>query len=198
MAAVFTVPPNRIRAAIVLLAAAFHDDPAMRALQPEPVRRRAVLEGWFAGLHAIARRHGGWPLLGIEDGGRLVAAALAFRLGRYPPPAWSVVRGAPGVMRGGPGTMIRAARWGAARARITPRADRFAYLELLGTEAGRRGGGFGGALVEHVVENAGGPVVLHTNSEANVRWYERHGFAVTGHQVLPFGVDEWLLERDGP
>ena len=78
------------------------------------------------------------------------------------------------------------------------------FLELDGGEVKHlyvepffRGRGIGGALLEHAVEKRGASWLwaLEKNPGA-VRFYERHGFALTGEKALEEGTDEYLLRME--
>ena len=188
-------------AAITLLAAAFADDDAMIRLQPDPVRRRRMLERWYRTLALVATRRGRRPVVGAFAGGRLVGASVSHDAGTYPAPAWTAALHAPAMALAGPRAALLSARWLAARERVHPRAGRFLYLELLGADPAHQRAGAGRALLGSLVAEAdarGLAVVLHTNAAVNVGYYERAGFAVTHEQHLPIGVPEWLLERPSP
>lgn len=78
------------------------------------------------------------------------------------------------------------------------------FLELDGGEVKHlyvepffRGQGIGGALLEHAVEKRGASWLwaLEKNPGA-VRFYECHGFALTGEKALEEGTDEYLLRME--
>ena len=73
--------------------------------------------------------------------------------------------------------------------RAHPRDEPHYYLSLLGTDAGRRGHGYGlGLLAETLrrVDEAGAPAYLEASNAANVPLYERYGFGPRG----AFGLDD--------
>jgi ribosomal protein S18 acetylase RimI-like enzyme len=76
------------------------------------------------------------------------------------------------------------------------------YLAVLGTDPAHQGEGVGSALVRHVVDdqaNISEPAYLETETEANVPFYERHGFEVIGQLDVPRGGPHlWLMWRDPP
>ena len=73
------------------------------------------------------------------------------------------------------------------------------YLAVLGTDPAHQGEGVGSALVRHVLDdpaNVGEPAYLETETEANVPFYERHGFEVIGQLDVPSGGPHlWLMWR---
>lgn len=78
------------------------------------------------------------------------------------------------------------------------------FLEMDGEEVKHlyvdpffRGRGIGGALLEHAVKARGASWlwVLEKNPEAR-RFYERHGFALSGEKVLEEDTEEYLLRME--
>ena len=73
------------------------------------------------------------------------------------------------------------------------------YLAVLGTDPAHQGEGVGSALVRHVLDdpaNTPEPAYLETETEANVPFYERHGFEVIGQLDVPSGGPHlWLMWR---
>jgi ribosomal protein S18 acetylase RimI-like enzyme len=73
------------------------------------------------------------------------------------------------------------------------------YLAGIGVEPGEQRRGIGGALLEPGVEaaaRAGLPAVLLTNSEANLSFYEGHGFRVVRERNTPKdGPHAWAMVR---
>jgi GNAT superfamily N-acetyltransferase len=70
------------------------------------------------------------------------------------------------------------------------------FLSGLAVEPARQREGIGGALLEAgVARHPDVPALLLTNSAANVRFYERHGFEVVGDEPMPEGVPTWAMLR---
>jgi GNAT superfamily N-acetyltransferase len=70
------------------------------------------------------------------------------------------------------------------------------FLSGLGVEPARWGQGIGGALLEAgVAREPDVPAVLLTNSEQNLRFYERHGFEVVLDEPMPHGLPTWAMVR---
>lgn len=73
------------------------------------------------------------------------------------------------------------------------------YLAWLGVDPGAQGGGIGAALLNHMfarADEAALPVLLETEAQRNVAYYERHGFAVVHEGVVPLGGPPfWTMMR---
>jgi ribosomal protein S18 acetylase RimI-like enzyme len=74
------------------------------------------------------------------------------------------------------------------------------YLGVLGTRTEAQGRGVGSALLAPVLEHCdteGLPAYLESSKHANIAFYRRHGFEVTGEIPLPFGGPPvWPMWRD--
>lgn len=77
------------------------------------------------------------------------------------------------------------------------------YLSSLTVSATRRGQGIGAAMlkdcvVQHVCRNGGTRLCLFTNSERNLRFYQRSGFRIVDEKTFAYGSQEigsWSLAR---
>jgi GNAT superfamily N-acetyltransferase len=71
------------------------------------------------------------------------------------------------------------------------------YLDAVGVEPSRQGGGIGGALIRHglaAARGAGADAFLETGVERNVPYYERFGFRVVDHGApAPDGPHIWFM-----
>jgi ribosomal protein S18 acetylase RimI-like enzyme len=71
------------------------------------------------------------------------------------------------------------------------------YLGVLGVDRSAQRRGVGTALLSHWLEGVDRdpiPAYLETDSEANIQFYERVGFAPVGETSV-LGVPAWLLKR---
>ena len=74
------------------------------------------------------------------------------------------------------------------------------YLLIIGVSQEFQGKGFGGKLLRAIVEKAKierKPIYLETQTESNVKLYEKYGFHVTKEIILPeLNLPMWLMVRD--
>jgi GNAT superfamily N-acetyltransferase len=74
------------------------------------------------------------------------------------------------------------------------------YLAVLGTEPAAQGKGRGSAVIRPVLDRCdadGIPAYLESSKEANIPFYERHGFRVTEEVGFPRGGPSvWLMWRE--
>lgn len=73
------------------------------------------------------------------------------------------------------------------------------YLNLLGVDPARHGGGLGSALLATALQRCdaeAGPAYLEATSPRNRRLYARHGFEVIGEIALPEGPSLWPMWRE--
>lgn len=174
-------------AAIATLAAAFHDDPAIGFMMPDPAsraRRLRALMAWMVDDHFA---HG--LVIGTPD-------AEAVTLWRPPgamhlkQPLWhpAMLRFVPIFGRNIP----RAIRVDAAIHAHLPREESWFYLRLAGVRPDCQGKGLGGRTIRYglaLATDRGHPAVLETATPANVGIYQRLGFAI---------ASEWDVGGGGP
>jgi ribosomal protein S18 acetylase RimI-like enzyme len=84
--------------------------------------------------------------------------------------------------------------------RANMRGREYVYLFILGVASEYQGQGFGGKLVKALVEEskeAGVPIYTETQTERNVRFYERLGFKQLDRITLPIiNLPQWELIRE--
>jgi GNAT superfamily N-acetyltransferase len=181
-------------AAAVLLADAFVDDPGWVAVGPDRRRRRhSLLRRYHRAALDIVDKHGK-PLYGAFQADRLAGVAATFAAGLYPPPAWMIVRFAPGFLLAGPGPIVRGLRFLAIQERGHPE-DEHVYLWILAVDPAHQRGGAGRALLARVYEDATAPVYLDTANPANVPYYASNGFEEIGQAAGPRGATMWFMTR---
>ncbi len=76
----------------------------------------------------------------------------------------------------------------------------YIYLLIIGVSLDFQGKGFGGILLRAIVEKAEierKPIYLETQTESNVKLYEKYGFHVHKEIILPvLNLPMWLMVRD--
>ncbi len=184
------------RAAAHTLALAFDDDPLLVWLLPRAEARLA----WLTWLHAsvlgeaLAVGEALCPVDGPEVG------ALAFQPpGTFPSSFATRLRATPLPPASWPGV-----RWAVAGLRVQEHILRVhptephVYVALLGVNPTRQGEGWGRALLERALERAdagGTPAWLETARPANLAFYRRFGFEVTGELASHGGPPLWTMRR---
>lgn len=190
--------PNDTEAASTLAARAFHDDPLFTTLHPDEATR----DHEFAVEHAAYIQRIYLPI-GIPEAadvkGQLAGIALWLPPNGLGSLRWRELAclptlfGAVGLRRG----------WAIVREyqafdRAFPASGRFHYLGLLAVDPAFQGGGVGTALLRAGLDRAdaeGADAYLETGTEANVAFYERHGFEVAGRIELPTAPTHWAMRR---
>ena len=79
------------------------------------------------------------------------------------------------------------------------KGKQYIYLQIVGVASKFQGQGFGGKLIRAAIEKSEGlgvPIYLETETENNVKMYERFGFKLTKKIILP-GIDipMWEMVR---
>ena len=183
------------RAAIAAaLTRAFHDDPVMLHMLPKANRREKKMRALFVSetnrsmrvgaVHttadgpakgaAIWSAPGKWKLGGLELLGQL---PLLFHLGVDTPRSLALL---------------------SKMEKVHPTEPHW-YLNILGTATEHQGKGIGSELIRPILEKCdeeGVPAYLESSKEANIAFYNRHGFEVTSEVQVKGGPTLWPMWRD--
>ncbi len=190
---------RRADEAAAVLSRAFDDNPATLAIfagYGTEQRQRGLLRAISAFVD-ISWRHGTSEVLVRDD--RVVAVAMSFGPGAYPPPYAAQLRMVVRVVPTGWRSSLAYARTGEHMERLHPRGPHW-YLFFLGVEPSLQGQGLGSRLIERLNARADRDGVigyLETDRESNLRLYERHGFRITSDDVLPkvSNLRLWTMQR---
>lgn len=177
------------------LALAFHDDPVMRWLfgheAPRPMR---YSRPFFAHEGARHLRHGQVFTIDGTPG-----AAYWDPPGQWRTNPRDILRLAPLMVRGIGTRTLRALRGLSRMEAAHAQHPEHYYLAVLGTRPDRQGAGLGSALMAPVLDRCdteGIGAYLESSKEANIPFYRRHGFEVTGEVEFPSGPKLWPMWRD--
>jgi ribosomal protein S18 acetylase RimI-like enzyme len=180
--------PDELDAVIALLDVAFERDPFVGWLTRNDARarRRYVT---LVTRRLIAPR----GRIFVDDSLRAVALWM-------PPGGWNLPLGTQLAMLPTLARVVGARRlFGVAKVSAAieeGRPEAHWYLALVGTSPEARGTGLGSAVVEAGLALAradGVPALLETSNSANVRWYERFGFAIRRRLDPPDAPPVWTL-----
>jgi ribosomal protein S18 acetylase RimI-like enzyme len=183
--------------------ALFGNDPVQRVRALEPMFHLVLLSQ--SGPTLVARRHGtvvGIAALAPPDGcfyrqtmarnKTLHVAGHVISFGVPSIPRQLVIP----LLSLGPGALSRISALGEAGTRHDPR-ERHQHVELVVVEAGLQGMGIGSRMMEALCRQMDElPEMAHleTDTEADVRFYERYGFEVTG-EARVLGARNWYMQR---
>ncbi len=171
------------------LAEAFDDDPVMCWILPDAARRPAGLTRMFTSEIRYHHLAGGGAELAQSDAGVAVGGALWDPPGRWKQSRLNSWLSLPSVAF----ALGRYLRVGAEVSQALESAhptEPHWYLATIGTSSAGRGGGYGKALMNSRLSRCdaeGAPAYLESSKEANIPYYERFGFEVTGEIVIPNG-----------
>jgi hypothetical protein len=204
-----TVPPKfelrsittfsaaELEQASAMLAHAFDDSPLLRLAFPQDRVRARAIRAMFSSVLRDAVRFG---RIEIAYHDRIVGMLIWYPPGRYPVPAWRMMRLIPDYARmvlAGPAGLLKLLRAQLTLNRLRPAAPH-CHGYFLG---GRQGDHVGGALIKRLFEEAdaiGAPVYLETQEPRSTKLYARLGFTMLkdGIETLPGGPLTWTMWRE--
>jgi ribosomal protein S18 acetylase RimI-like enzyme len=170
-----------------VLADAFLDDPVFTWMVPEEHRLRRL-----ARFFASDARHHMVPLGATEiaeANGRAGGVAMWAPPGEWRPGTWTTLRLLPGFLAA-LGRNIAVGRQVDDLLDASHPEEPHWYLSTLGTSADARGAGYGKSLLTSRLDRVDAehaPAYLESSKEANIPYYQRFGFEVTGEIVVPNG-----------
>jgi GNAT superfamily N-acetyltransferase len=190
--------PAHHRAAAVLLADAFLDDPGWAAVGPRAVRARwRFIHRTCLGAIRVGARWCG-PSWCIVDEGQPIAVLTGCAPGLWPPPWVRALRymvGGPALA--GPAPLVRSLHAERVIDAAHPAYDHF-LVWMFAVSPTHQRGGLGRRLIREALVQADRdrvPAYLWTGNPDNLPYYRSHGFEVTGEARLPRGAPNWFMER---
>ncbi len=186
---------DETQSAVELLARGMRDNPLHVAAFGEDLElcRRSLTSMFAAMFRVFAAQR---PICALDDG-PIVAVTGVAPAGACQPTALQRLRIMPTMFAMGPRRGLRVAKWLDVWARHD--LDRpHSHLGPLAVDAHLQGQGLGSRLMEHYtarLDSAGELGYLETDKRANVAFYERHGYVVTGEADV-IGVPNWFMVRD--
>ncbi len=193
------VPPERIGETVAALCDAFHDYPVMTYIVgnagAEYDRNLQALIHLFVSARVLR----GEPILGIEDGGRLVAIATLTPPGERPiPSSFPALREALWELLG-PEAKARHEVLYEIWMRYTHPGLHY-HLNMLGVRGSYAGRGLGGRLLRevHALSSAATDsegVTLSTEDPKNVPLYQHCGYEIVTHHRVTDNLETWQFFR---
>lgn len=195
--------PDQAEAAGDILLRAFLGDPGVRYMFPNPARQARIMRGMLLASVRFGLRWGEVYTWGENPAGVAVWT---------PPPGKAAVTYSR-LMRTGmllpaascnPAELFRSVLLGLCSGLLDVESLRTPhwYLWILGVAPEAQGQGVGSALLHEMLQRDDvrrHPVLLETMTARNVRFYQKHGFQVTGHGRAPLnGPEIWTMRRDPP
>lgn len=181
------------------LGRAFHDDPVMSWMLPDPCRRAVGLPHMFATRARYLHLHEEGGIEVARDGGRIVGATLWDPPGQGRPNRLRQLLMKRGMKRAFGARRPVAFGVSAYIHQFHPDEPHW-YLAMIGTDPSARGAGHGRALLDSRLSKCDAehcPAYLVSSKASNVAYYERFGFAVRKEITIPDGGPTlWGMWRD--
>jgi len=185
---------QEVPAAVAVLARGMRDNPLhVAAFGPDPKRRLRCIERTFKGVFRVFKAQ--TPLCAL-DGETIVGATGIAPAGTCQPTARQRIGMLPLMIAMGPSTASRVGKWLKTWADHDP-AEPHSHLGPLAVDAHLQGQGIGSQILDEYcrrLDDSDTVGYLETETEANVRLYERHGFEVV-EEAEVIGVPNWFMRR---
>ena len=191
---------GQMPAAVAVLCDAFRDYPVMRYVlgdgHEDVDRRLSELIGFFV----FRRVRQGGPLLGISEGGSLVAAAV-MTLPAEPEMPSDVLARRDALWRDlGDDTRLRYESYANTTKPFFATMPAHHHLNMIGVRRNHAGSGFARPLLETVAEiSRSDPgscgVSLTTEATRNLSLYQHFGYRIVGHGRVSTTLEAWGLFR---
>jgi GNAT superfamily N-acetyltransferase len=173
----------------VVLARAFHEDPPLIWLLPDPARRPGRVTRMFATVIGIeSLRYGGVEV--ACDGEKILGGAIWLPPGHWQPGFREQLRAVPSHARALASAWGRAARYGHALEDAHPREPHW-YLKAIGVDPAWQGRGVASLLLRSRLNRCdqdGQPAYLEASKPDGVALYEHFSFRRTGNLDMPEGA----------
>jgi ribosomal protein S18 acetylase RimI-like enzyme len=191
------MPPHH-RAAAVILADAFLDDPGWVAVGPRNSRARwKYIYRTCLGAIRVGERWCG-PSWCIVEAGEPVAVLTGCAPGLWPPSRLRLLLHlAAAPVLAGPAPLMRSL--GAERVIEAAHPDYDHFLVwMFAVSPDHQRSGLGRRLMREALTSADSdevPAYLWTGNPANLPYYRSHGFEVIGEAPIPGGAPTWFMQR---
>ena len=186
--------PDELPAVVSLLARGMRDNPLpIAAFGNDPERRLRCVEALFQSLFRVMRAQ--TPLVAM-DGETLVGATGIAPPGTCQPTVSQTLSMLPSLMPLGPRPLVRLIGWTGKWRALDPR-ETHSHLGPLAVDARLRGRGIGSQILTEYcrrLDLTRTTAYLETETEDNVRLYERFGFNVVAEQRV-LGCPNWFMVR---
>lgn len=187
---------DELPAAAAVLGDGMRDNPLhLRVFGDDPEARERALTRLFGS--ALRRVHAKGAVEGAFEDGRLIGVCGRIRPGDCRISVREKLRFLPSLMAANPlSTVLRILSWAGAWAKEDPDTSHW-HLGPVGVLRCRQGQGVGRELMTSFcarMDEGRSAAYLETDKEANVRFYEKSGFAVVSRRTV-VGTPCWFMAR---
>ena len=197
----FKLTPEHVKEACKVAGSAFQDDPIMEFTYPDEKVRKQNSQYGFYMIYNYGIKHG----LTYATSKNLEGITIWLPPDKVYPSTWAMMRyGAFYTMRK-VGLKMKAMKrtmtvfnYEEERHKHLVPYDHW-YLQNIAVKPEEQGKGYGGLLISTMIktiESDGLPVYLETNTEKNVSIYQKYGFEILEHSIIPeTDVPLWCMLR---
>ncbi len=197
----FKLTPEYVEKAIQVAGSAFQNDPVTIFTYPDEKERKEKLQYGFYMLYNYGIKHG----LTFATSKNLEGITIWLPLGKLYPSTWTMMRYGGFYTMRKVGLKIKAMKrtmtilkYEEERHKHLVPYDHW-YLQNIAVKPEEQGKGYGGLLISTMIkkiESDGLPIYLETNTEKNVSIYQKYGFEILEHEIIPKSdVPLWCMLR---
>ncbi|MFX1376367.1 MAG: GNAT family N-acetyltransferase [Promethearchaeota archaeon] len=197
----FTLTPDYVEKAINVAGEAFQDDPTAAFTYPDELERKEKLKYGFKMIYEYGIRKG----VAYATSSNLEGIIIWLPPNKVYPSTWIMMRyGGFYAMRKVGLKLKLMKRTIAIFSYIETRHKELApfdhwYLQNIAIKPEEQGKGYGGRLLNAMIEKIdkeGLPIYLETNKERNLPFYQKYGFEIIEHVIIPeTDVPLWCMLR---
>ncbi|MFX0023644.1 MAG: GNAT family N-acetyltransferase [Candidatus Hermodarchaeota archaeon] len=198
----FKLTPGYIDEMCKVAGEAFQDDPVSIFSFPDEKERKEKLQYGFRMIYNYGMRHG----VAYATSNNLEGIIVWLPPNKVYPSTWTMMRHGGFYAMRKVGLKFKAMKrsitiFGYIETRHKELApyDHW-YLQNIAVKPEEQGKGYGSLLLRAmipIIENEGYPIYLETNKERNLGFYQKHGFEIIEHVIIPeTDVPLWCMLRE--
>ena len=197
----FKLTPDHVKEACKVAGNAFQDDPIMIFIYPDEKERKQKSQYGFYMLYKYGIKHG----LTYATSNNLEGITVCLPYSKVYPSTWTMMRYGGFYTMRKVGLKIKAMKRTMAIFKYEEERHKHLvpynhwYFQNIAVKPEEQGKGYGGLLISTIIkkiESEGLPIYVETNTEKNVSIYQKYGFEILEHTIIPkTDVPLWCMLR---
>ena len=198
----FKLTPDHVKQACQVAGEAFQDDPTTLFIYPDERERKQKLQYGFVMVYNYGIKNG----VAYATSSNLEGIVIWLPPDKVHPSTWTMMRHGGFYAMRKVGLKLKAMKRSFAVFGYTETRHEYHapfdhwYLQNIAVKPEEQGKGHGGRLLKPMIEkinSEGLPIYLETNKEKNLSFYQKHGFEILEHVIIPkTDVLLWCMLRN--